>query len=190
MATASQRVEAPSHSPLYISRLGLWLFFLSESFLFGGLISSRYYLQGAQRPDELNQPLGLAITVILLLSSLSAYRAETAIAHGDHRRFVRNMVATIAMGVLFLVGVGIEWYEGYHYFPPSTGFGTIFFTTTGIHATHVLSGVIMLGIVLALGRKPGRYGPGRYWGVEGVVKYWHFVDVAWVFIYPTLYLVG
>jgi len=73
--------------------------------------------------------------------------------------------------------------------PPSNIFGTIFFTTKGIHATHVLTGLILLGIVYYLGRKPGRFGKGNYWGVEVSVKYWHFVDVAWVFIYPTLYLV-
>lgn len=143
-----------------------------------------------QRPEAVNQTLGLAITGVLLLSSLTAYRAEMASAHGDHRGFIRNLLATIALGVLFLVGVGVEWFEAYQHFPPSTGYGTVFFTTTGIHATHVLSGVLMLVIVLFLGRRAGRYTPDNYWGVEATVKYWHFVNVAWVFIYPTLYLVG
>lgn len=49
--------------------------------------------------------------------------------------------------------------------------------------------MILLGIIYYLGRKPGRFGKGNYWGEEVSVKYWHFVDVAWVFIYPTLYLV-
>ncbi len=60
---------------------------------------------------------------------------------------------------------------------------------TGIHASHVLSGIIVLALIYRRAR-PGVYGPGAYWGVEGAAKYWHFVDVAWVFIYPTLYLVG
>lgn len=178
-----------AHDRLAINRIGLWLFLLSETFLFGALISSRYFLQGLHRPEEVNQPLGLAITVVLLLSSLSAYRAETAAAHGDMARFRRNMLLTIGMGALFLVGVGIEWWEAYRHFPPHTGYGSLFFTTTGIHATHVLTGLVLLGLVYRMGRQVGRFGPGNYWGVEGVVKYWHFVDVAWVFIYPTLYLV-
>lgn len=187
---AQAPAHLPAHSRLPINRIGIWLFFLSESFLFGGLIASRYYLQGVQRPEEVNQVLGLAITAVLLASSLTAYRAETAASCGDHARFKSNLLATILLGLLFLVGVAVEWYEAYHFFPPSTGFGTVFFTTTGIHATHVLSGVLMLSIVFMLGRKPGRFSAANYWGVEGVVKYWHFVDVAWVFIYPTLYLVG
>jgi cytochrome c oxidase subunit 3 len=174
---------------LAINRIGLWLFILSESFLFIALIGSRFYLQGVQRPDELNQPLGLVISVILLLSSLTAYRGETAAIYGDRKRFRRNILFTIGLGGLFLVGVGIEWSEAFHFFPPSTGFGTVFFTLTGFHAFHVLTGLLALLILLLPGQGE-RLTRGNYWGVEAMVKYWHFVDVAWVFIYPTLYLVS
>ena len=174
---------------LQINRLGLWLFFLSETFLFGAFLTSRFYLHGFSRPAELNQLLGFIISVILLLSSLTAYRAEVASAHGDQRRFRRNILATISLGLIFLVGVGVEWWEGFHFFPPSTGYGTMFFAMTGFHAFHVLSGIIALTIIYFLGRG-GRFTTGSYWGVEGVVKYWHFVDVVWVLIYPTLYLVS
>ncbi|MBM3946349.1 MAG: heme-copper oxidase subunit III, partial [SAR202 cluster bacterium] len=64
-----------AHARLRINRIGLWLFLLSETFLFGALISTRYFLQGLHRPEEVNQALGLAITVVLLGSSLTAYRA-------------------------------------------------------------------------------------------------------------------
>ncbi|MBM3948860.1 MAG: heme-copper oxidase subunit III [SAR202 cluster bacterium] len=112
-----------------------------------------------------------------------------AARYGNQRRFSLGVLVTIALGIVFLAGVGIERYEAFRHFSPSTGFGTVFFTLTGVHATHVLSGLIMLGIVWFLGRD-GRYTKGNYWGVEGAVKYWHFVDVARVFIYPTLYLVS
>lgn len=177
------------YSRLYVNRLGLWLFFLSEIFLFAALLSSRFYLHGLYRPAELNQFLGLIISVILVLSSLTAYRAEIASAHGDQRRFRSNILITISLGLIFLIGVVVEWWEGLHFFPPSTGFGTIFFTLTGVHAFHVLTGILALTLVYLLGRS-GRFTTGKYWGVEGVVKYWHFVDVAWVFIYPILYLVS
>jgi len=178
-----------SGSRLSINRLGLWLFFLSESFLFSALLVTRYYLHGFERPAELNQPLGFVISAVLLLSSLTAYSAEAAIAHGEERLFRRNVVFTIILGVLFMGGVGLEWSDGFRAFPPSTGFGTVFFTLTGFHALHVLSGVLALGILLFPGQK-GRFTPDNHWGVEGVVKYWHFVDVVWVFIFPTLYLVS
>jgi len=188
---AITHAQGAIHSRLFMHRLGLWTFFFGETFLFGTVISSRYYLLGFERPEALNQLLGLGITALLLLSSLTAYRAETAAEHEDHGGFKLNMMLTILMGVLFMFGVGYEWYEAYRpgHFPPSSIFGTVFFTTTGIHATHVFSGVILLTIIFLKGRRPGRFTSGSYWGVEGAVKYWHFVDVAWVFIYPTLYLV-
>ena len=172
-----------------INRIGLWLFLLSESFLFAALLSGRYYLQGIYVPHDVDQFLGLLLTGILLLSSLSAYRAEVASAHGDLKGCQRNILFTIALGLVFIFGVGFEWKLAFEHFPPNTGFGTIFFTTTGIHAFHVITGLIALGVVYGLG-KGGRFSEGSNWGVEGTVKYWHFVDVAWVFIYPTLYLVN
>ncbi|MBI4302467.1 MAG: cytochrome c oxidase subunit 3 [Chloroflexi bacterium] len=172
-----------------INRVGLWLFILSDSFLFIAIIFTRFYLQGVQRPSELNQLLGFVISVVLLLSSLFAYRGETAAAYGDIRRFRYNILATIGLGSLFLVGVGVEWAEGFRFFPPSTGFGTVFFTLTGFHAFHVFTGILGLLLILLPGQKK-RLGEGSYWGVEAMVKYWHFVDVAWVFIFPTLYLVS
>ena len=186
MAATTTHVE---HNRLAINRIGLWLFLLSESFLFAALLSSRYFLQGVQRPEGLNQALGLVISVILVLSSLTAYRSEVAAAHGDQKRFRRNILFTIGLGLLFLVGVGVEWSEAFSHFPPSSGFGTLFFTLTGVHAFHVISGLFLLAVVYYLGRN-GRFTTDNSWGVEGSVKYWHFVDVAWVLIYPTLYLVS
>ena len=187
----ARSTAAGAHHPsrLTINRLGLWLFILSESFLFGALITSRYFLQGLARPEDLNQMLGLLITIILIGSSLTAYRAEIFAAHGNTVGFRRNLLATLGLGALFMAGVGWEWKEAFEHFPPRGGFGTLFFTMTGIHAFHVLTGLIALTIVYRLGRD-GRFTHENYWGVEGTVKYWHFVDVAWVFIYPTLYLVN
>jgi cytochrome c oxidase subunit 3 len=186
---ASLAPHAPPHADLASGRLGLWLFIASEALLFSAFIAARFAMVGLTRPAELNQALGLAITTVLLASSLTAYRAESAIAHGDRARFLRNVLATLGLAGAFLTGVVVEWREGFHAFPPSTRFGTAFFSLTGLHALHVLSGAVLLAFVYAHGRR-GRYGPRDYWPVEGVVKYWHFVDVAWVFIYPTLYLVS
>lgn len=182
-------VHIHAHTRLRANQIGLWLFIASETFLFGAAISARYILLGVQRSEHLNQTLGFAISIVLLLSSLSAYRAETAIAHGDRRACIRNLTATVTLGLLFLVGVVFEWKEGLEFFPPSSAFGTAFFTLIGMHAFHVLTGVGSLAVVLRLVRR-GRYGSGDYWPVEGVIKYWHFVDVAWVAIFPTLYLVS
>lgn len=169
------------------NRLGLWLFFASESFLFAAFITARFYGSGTNKPEDLNQPLALVLTVVLLGSSISAYLAETSIRHGERRGFIRYLTVTILLGVAFLVGVGLEFSEAIEFFPPSTIYGSSFVSLIGLHGFHVLTGIIALVVVLNLGRK-GHFGPDHYWGAEGTIKYWHFVDLAWVIIYPTLYL--
>lgn len=178
--------ETPAVTQAGNNRLGLWLFIASESMIFLALLAARFYLQGTKVPEHANQAIALIITSILLLSSISAYTAESAYTQGDQKLFVRAMTATIVLGLLFLAGVGFEWAEAFEYFPPGTGFGTVFFTMTGMHAFHVVTGIIFLGIVLGGGRAEP---DGDPWPIEAGVKYWHFVDVVWVFFYPALYLI-
>jgi cytochrome c oxidase subunit III len=169
------------------NRLGLWLFFVSESFMFAGLLVTRFYLWGGSRPD-LDQWLGLTVTVILLVSSFFMNRAESAIAHGDRKTFLAGLLITAALGAAFLVGVvGFEW-QG-HIRPWDGAYGAVLFGMTGVHALHVLTGVFLLLLVWNLGRK-GHFSAERHWGVEAVAIYWHFVDVVWVFFYAALYLMG
>lgn len=187
MTTAS--LQHGSYKRLSINRLGLWLFILSESGIFAALLFTRFYLLGFERASELNQTIGLIITSLLLISSLTAYRAESAIAHGNRETFLRSILATIVLGAVFLIGVGVEWSQAFVHFPPSELFGTVFFSMTGMHAFHVLTGLIMLGLLYLKGQR-GAFSAENHWGPEAVVKYWHFVDVVWVFFYPALYLVS
>ncbi len=192
------------HEPPYAvqtksNRLGLWLFFFSELFLFGALFVARFSLWGNTRP-ELSQVVGLIVTSILLLSGFFMYRAETAIAHGDRKAFLSSLLIAAFLGIVFFVGVVVvEWnvfgiqIEGVEFFghlKPTDGvYGGVFFAMTGMHALHVLSGVALILFVWNNGRK-GAYSPDRHWGVEGTALYWHYVDVIWIFFYPALYLIG
>jgi cytochrome c oxidase subunit 3 len=171
------------------NRLGLWLFIVSDIFLFGGLFIARFYLLGtAERPD-VSQVVGVIVTSVLLLSSFFMNRGETAIAHGDQKRFTQSVLVTLVLGVLFLIGVvGVEWQIA----PggPADGAAwSLFYAMTGFHALHVLTGVIFLAVILRNGRK-GLYTQERHWPVEAAAVFWHFVDVVWIFFYPALYLVG
>ena len=170
------------------NRLGLWLFIISDAFMFGGLLVARYALWGNTRP-ELNQTLGLLVTAVLLISSFFMNRAELAMQFGDRKYFLRNMAITIVLGILFIVGVvGIEWPTA----PVKASenvYGAIFYIMTGMHAFHVLTGVILLLVIFNNGRK-GLYTSERHWAVEAGAVYWHFVDVVWIFFYPALYLIG
>lgn len=184
----SEHVNRIRYSRLAINRVGYWLFLLSESMLFLGLLAGRFYLQGTYRPEALSQVLGLVITSVLLLSSLTAYLSEVAIAHNDRAGYLRNTLLTIILGLVFIGGVAVEWSQAFVHFPPETGFGTVFFSMTGMHAFHVISGIFLLALMYWHGRR-GKYSAEQHWPPEAVVKYWHFVDVVWVFFYVALYLV-
>ncbi len=173
------------------NRLGLWLFLLSDSFVFGGLLISRFYLLSLTRPP-LNQTLGLTVTSVLLLSSFFMNRAESSMEFGDRKGFIVSIVITLVLGLGFVGGVlGVEWpsaiAEG---ITPSTNTaGAIFFMMTGMHALHVVTGLIFLIVVLRNGRR-GLYTAEKHWAVEAAAVYWHFIDVVWIFFYPALYLIG
>jgi cytochrome c oxidase subunit 3 len=186
----AQAVVQPSEAYQYKvanNRLGLWLFFVSEAFMLGALLVARFFLWGNSRPD-LDQTLGLLVTSILLVSSFFMYRAETAMRFGDRKVFLRSLLAAAGLGILFLIGVvGFEWRGELR--PWDGVFGAVFFGMTGMHALHVLSGVIFILIVWNNGRK-GHYSAERHWGVEACAIWWHYVDLIWVFFYPALYLMG
>lgn len=191
------------------NRMGFWLFFLSESFLFGGLLVARYYLWGNTRPSMEDTVIGpltisyqiipLAITAVLLLSSFFMNRAEVAIANDDRKTFSRSILLTTLMGLIFLLGVLVfEWgwktvdgqfVLGRHISPTDGVFGAVLYGMTGMHALHVLSGLVLLMLVWNLGRK-GHFSPEKHWGVEATAIYWHYVDLVWVFFYPAIYLIG
>jgi cytochrome c oxidase subunit 3 len=171
------------------NRLGLWLFIVSDAFMFAGLFVARFNLLGTELRPEVNQLLGLAVTSVLLLSSFFMNRAETAAAYGDRKTFLNSTLITLVLGTLFLIGVvGVEWPMS-PYGPDHSAAYSLFFAMTGFHAFHVLTGLIFLVVIYRNGRK-GLYTAERHWPVEAAAVYWHFVDVVWVFFYPALYLIG
>ncbi len=187
------KMKADEHSYAYktgTNRLGLWLFLLSDSFVFGGLMVMRLNLLGLTRPN-LNQMLGLAVTAVLLISSFFMNRGEVLMENGDRKGFLNNTLVTFLLGLGFLIGViFVEWRlaanEGLT--PSSGAAGAAFYMMTGMHAFHVLTGLIFLAIVWFNGRR-GLYDE-RHYPVEAATVYWHFVDVVWIFFYPALYLIG
>lgn len=185
----SVAAAAAAHDRVAGARLGLWLFIASEACLFAAFIAARYVIAGLSRPHELNQGLGLAITTVLLSSSFTAYLAESFARLDDYRRSQIFIWATVGLGCLFLAGVVLEFKEGFELFPPKTPYGTAFFSLVSLHAFHVLTGVVALVMASNLVRL-GKMQDLGAWRVEAVVKYWHFVDLAWVVIFPTLYLVS
>ena len=180
-----------------IPLVGMLLFISSEVMFFGGLFatyfSARASFDGTWGPPpgapELEiLPLPLPITLILLTSSLTMHWAVRAIGRGDSGRMRLWLVVTLGLGILFLAG------QVYDYttlgFGISDGvYGTVFYTLTGFHGAHVFGGVVGLSILAARAGQ-GQFSARNHVAVEAVSYYWHFVDVVWVALFTTLYLLG
>jgi len=180
-------------------KLAMWLFIMADAATFGAILFAYGYVRLASpnwiRPFEVPSIVnGLVMTVILLTSSLTMLGAVRAAVEGKMAASQRWLGATMLLGLAF-AGLHLrEWFkmfgEGWSLSQNPTGgstlFGGTFFSITGLHLLHVVSGVVALAVV-ALLYKRGRLHAGH---VETVGLYWHFVDLVWMFVFPLVYLMN
>ncbi len=180
-------------------KLGMWLFILSDSLTFSGLLIGYSYVRVASpnwpTPFHLWPTIAMAslMTFCLLSSSLTMVLGVNAANRGDRRAAVRWILCTLLGGLAFIVLHANEWRglisEGVTLFRNPWGtplFGATFFGLTGMHMFHVATGVLYLG-AMAIGVSKNRFGPDH---VEVCGLYWHFVDLVWMFIFPLVYLLS
>lgn len=181
---------------LYNGKLGIWLFLASEVMLFGALFSTLILLR-TSAPEWphgwriLNVPLATLNTFILILSSVTVVLAWANLRLGDLRKGKLYLAATLLCGAGFMVIKTIEYTTkfGHHQYPRTNNFFATYFVMTGLHGLHVLGGMIVFGYLLATANS--WYGTKRDQfinRVEVTGLYWHFVDLVWIFLFPTLYL--
>lgn len=189
-------VEARSDTGLFNAKLGIWLFLASEVMLFGALFSTLILLRtGAQEwphgYEILNVPLATLNTLVLISSSVSMVLSWAALRLHDFKRFRLWMGTTFTLGLAFMVIKSIEYGAKFehHLYPSTDNFMAIYFTLTGLHGLHVLGGMVVIGYFLAPGSRMWKTEPERFTNrIEIVGLYWHFVDLVWIFLFPTLYL--
>src|SRR5271170_410038 len=131
-------------------------------------------------------------TICLLSSSVTIWLAERAIERGLLRTFGLWWAATITLGMVFMIGTGIEWYKLIYHDGLTIRtnlFGTTFYSLVGLHATHVVIGLTMLLIVL-LFTITGHLRQEHSERVQVLALYWHFVDAIWVVVFTVVYIVG
>lgn len=189
--------------------LGMWTFLATELLLFGGLFVG--YLAYRQAYSEafyeaaghLYLSLGTINTAVLLGSSLMVALAVHAAEHGRSRATAVWLRAAVGLGAVFLAIKGVEYYLEYreHLVPwldfrfeganPEHAklFFILYFFMTGLHALHMIIGMGVL-LVIAFLARTGRFSARYHTPVENAGLYWHFVDIVWVFLYPTFYLVN
>jgi heme/copper-type cytochrome/quinol oxidase subunit 3 len=127
-------------------------------------------------------------TIVLVGSSVPMHIAEKGIKRGDRRILIAGLTVGLLMGSLFLFTHVLEYIDQWSEFTPTTNaYGSLFYTITGLHALHLIVGMVMVVWVLyrAIG---GRYDEHHHLAVQTTVMYWHFVDGIWIFVFSILYL--
>jgi len=177
-------------------KLAMWLFIIADTMTFAACLVAYGFLRNgtANWPRPFHSITNVAImTVILLTSSLTMLVGVRSARLGDKAKAFRWTMVTAVLGIVFALLHIREWQgliaEGMTMFknPWGTGlFGASFFSITGLHLTHVASGVIAL-LVVGMRYKGGRYNADD---VEVLGLYWHFVDLVWMFVVPLVYLLN
>jgi cytochrome c oxidase subunit 3 len=194
---------------------GSWaviLFVSSEAMFFGALFTTYFYMRGrvadwepifqrciaatCEKPHwnstteifGLTLPLVAINTILLVTSSLTMQFAVNAIKKGDRTGLRNWLIPTIVLGALFLAGQGYE-YTRLGFLPTNGVFAAVFFTLTGFHGAHVTGGVLM-NIYVFLRASKGHFTANRHLAVEAASIYWHFVDVVWIGLFFTIYVIG
>ena len=197
-ASLEERPAEEHHKPGGISSslLGMVLFIASEVMFFGGLFGAYFTIRSAATvwPPEgtevhLETWYAAILTAILVSSSVTMQFGVWAIRRNDSRRLMRWLALSLLLGLCFLVGQGIEYSKliGEGMTLSSGVFGSTFFTLTGFHGAHVAGGAAFILIVLLRARS-GQFTARHHDTVEMASYYWHFVDVVWIGLFSTIYL--
>jgi cytochrome c oxidase subunit III len=177
--------------------LGMLLFIGSELMFFAGLFAAYFNARAAapQWPPEgidfINPiPLPVIVTIILVASSFTMQWAVWRIRAGDRTGMIRGLAVTLVLGVIFLFLQAYDYFDlvsEYGFGINSGIYGTLFYTLTGFHGAHVFGGVVGISIILLRG-VAGQFSARHHIAVEAVSAYWHFVDVVWIALFSTIYL--
>jgi len=176
----------------------VWL--SSELMFFAGLFAMYFTIRSATGADnwppehvELNVPYAAVFTTILILSSFTCQAGVFAAEAGDVYKMRIWYFISLLMGLAFVLGQANEYRVQYHHTPVANtihtdGYGSVFFLTTGFHGLHVIGGLIAFVFVL-IRSTVGKYTPEKATSAIVVSYYWHFVDVVWVGLFATIYLI-
>jgi len=189
------------------SKLGMWLFIFTELLFFGGLFivyAVMRYKNGTAfslAAEELNVSIGTINTIILLVSSATIAMSISSIQMKKVKLTLFLLGMTLLLALVFLVNKYFEWGAkiGHGIYPGSEklaelGHGEVLFFglyyfMTGLHALHIIIGIIFIAIVMVKVKKE-KIHANRFVQLENAGLYWHLVDVIWIFLFPLFYLIA
>src|SRR3954468_17000510 len=189
-------VPARRRDPMPASLLGVILFVASECVFFAALFGAYFTIRShaTEWPPPSPKiteglkawPLPTIATTFLILSSVTMQYSIWAIRRGDRATMMRFLKITLVLGGIFLAMQGYD-YATLGFSIHDTVFGTTFFTMTGFHGAHVAGGLVFIYLMLARGWS-GQLTREDHTGLEAAAIYWHFVDIVWLGLFATLYL--
>ena len=180
----------PPRPPLLTVGTVVWL--ASELMFFSGLFAAYFTLRAASPgpwpPEGVHLETGMAalFTALLVASSGTIQLGVKALGRGDRDGFRRWTTATVLLAAAFLANQAREWGAA-GFGVDDHAFGSSFFVLTGFHALHVTGGVVAMLVLLGRAASP-RFGREEVPAAEVVSYYWHFVDVVWIGMFATLFL--
>ena len=195
--TIPYTVEARPDTGLNNGQIGMWLFLASEVMLFGSLFAGYIILRVGSEVWPHGSEFGLSIplasinTLVLLSSSVTSVMARTSLVRKDVGKFRFYLLLTVLGGLLFCGIKTFEYWDKFHHghVPSTHNFLAIYFTLTGLHTLHVVVGVAVNSYLLGPGFKLWGKNPQQFiHRVEASGLYWHFVDLVWILLFLTLYL--
>ena len=177
-------------------KLGIWLFLASEVMLFGGLFSTYILLRlnAVDWPlgsDILSVPIGTFNTVVLITSSVTMVLCYAALKLDNLSGYKKYMLLTVGLSLLFLAVKTYEYLDKFSHgdLPAKSTYLAIYFTLTGLHALHIIGGVVVNSYFLGPGLKMWVKNKEQFINrIEAAGLYWHFVDLVWIVLFPVLYL--
>ena len=184
----------PAHqsSRIPANVLGMLLFIASEEMLFGSFFTAYFFVRVVNHqpwpPHPFHLPVFVAFvnTCILVTSSFTMHWSLQSIKRGNRAGLQAGLVLTFLMGLTFLLTQARE-YSRVGFAPHDGAFGTIFYCLTGLHGAHVFVGLSIL-LFMTIRAFRGHFSPEHHHGVEIGGIYWHFVDVMWIVVYTTIYI--
>jgi cytochrome c oxidase subunit 3 len=176
-------------SPLAV---GVVVWLASELMFFGGLFAAYYTLRGVDSPwpppgVDLNVWRAGIFTVVLIASSVTMHSSVTAADRGDRQGALRWLFVTFVLGAAFLVNLGLEW-AGNDFTLTDHAYGSIYYLLTGFHGLHLFGGLaLMVAAAFAVSGTESHVPLGPTFTVSAY--YWHFVDVVWIGVFLTIFVV-
>jgi cytochrome c oxidase subunit 3 len=173
--------------------LGMFMFIASETMLFGSFFTAYFFVRVTAETPWPTPPYHLPVfvagvnTAILVTSSFTMHWALQSIKRGNRAGLQAGLVLTFLMGLTFLL-TQVREYSRLGFAPKDGAFATIFYCLTGLHGAHVFVGLTLLAFA-AVRAFRGHFTPEHHHGVELPGIYWHFVDVMWIVVYTTVYII-